>query len=216
MVGDLRNAKWRGVPHVSGVTVAGRGDERQSISSSEGVSRPPRQQAAQLSPPGERFRRRHNHAVALNSWSTPPRKASSTPDPTRTIEPPISISITDSPEPAQLFAMIEQTRMLRRQISNGCGTKLPSPIMELIAMQPVAQRDRTRHAPGTSSPRQSPPSPPRSRVALAEPGSKPRCDGNCARQLVNYLHATPCLDHRDSITPLPWPRARWVCPSLNA
>lgn len=69
-----------------------------SISSSEGVSRAPTSTGGAIIAPGERFRRRHNHAVALNSRST---------SPTHTIEPPISISITAAPEPAQLTAMIE-------------------------------------------------------------------------------------------------------------
>src|SRR6516162_4542301 len=51
-------------------------------------------------------RRWHDHAVAFNSRRTAPRTASSTPGPTRTIAPPISISIAAMPQPVRRSATI--------------------------------------------------------------------------------------------------------------
>jgi hypothetical protein len=64
--------------------------------------------------------------------------------------------------------MFAQAWPCRAPSLSNCEAKLPPPpVIELIAMQPVAQRDRARsplRVPG--SPRQSPPSPPCSSTAV--------------------------------------------------
>ena len=64
----------------------------------------------------------------------------------RSTAPPISISIAAVPEAARLSATIgTKSGTGNTAIGDRAGPQLPTPHVKLIAMQPVAQRDRARH-----------------------------------------------------------------------
>ena len=75
------------------------------------------------------------------------------------------------------------------------ATKLSAPAVELIAVQPVAQCDLTRHRPRRQALRDGRRLlPPCSSGAVGASRSEPPLDGNYAHQLANYLaHQPHCL-----------------------
>src|SRR5690349_21368997 len=115
---------------------------RQTVSAAAEVHRPRRDQH-----PHSRWwraRESRDHFIAFNRRSTLPSKPSSTPAPTRTIAPPISISIAAAPEPPSATTGTKSGPYAPTSAIIGNRSELPPPTIELVAMQPVAQRDLAR------------------------------------------------------------------------
>ena len=141
-----------------------------------------------------------------------PRNARSTPAPARSTAPPISISIAAVREAARLSGTIgTKSGSGDAGIGERAGSQLPPPHVKLIAMQPVAQRDRARHRPRRQALRDNrrllrrAPAPPprRSRQNLNPPETVP------INWQITWQTSLPASTERGRIIPSPSAPARW-------
>jgi hypothetical protein len=138
------------------------------------------------------FRPAARSCWAFNSRITSLRNTGSSPGPTRTIGPPISISIVAALEVTQFSATIGTNRTQERPRLPPQPPAIPGASHKAdcgAARSTVQSRSSPPPAPGSR--RQSPPSPPCSSAAGAASCLEPQHDGNCAHQLANYLAHQP-------------------------